>query len=318
MTANEIAPLMKKQLIKPEDGNSLQDQVEKALKNGFQRIILEGAFKGENQFSLLTLSSNIEIVGRAGTTLDGQNLLGHLVFIKDGIKVKIKGITFKNGNTSNIASQLSLENHPKDKLNIFRYLDGGAISIGEESELILENCSFDSNYSTICAGAISNLGGYVHVKDSVFRNNHCGDTGAAIDNLAAGSLTVIEYCQFENNQANHLGSGTFGAVTAFPNTYLVVKGSDFSEETKTAIDYRPNKQGQSFVFIDQATKFNPQVLEPVVKNPSLNKGIRTEIPLLYVKILATRPSLVKLEGIPRANKETTDKHKKIFESLIQA
>lgn len=77
MTSNEFQPLTRELTIKPEASQTLQDQISKALKEGVQRIILEGTFtsEGKKPFSLLTLSRNIEIVGNGEAVLDGQNHL---------------------------------------------------------------------------------------------------------------------------------------------------------------------------------------------------------------------------------------------------
>lgn len=318
MTLNKSEPQIRKILIKAETGRSLQSQVTEAIKDDIQRVVLEGSFisDGKKPFSLLTLNQDLEIVGRNGTTLDGQNQLAHLVFIKDGVRVKIKGINFTNGNTGDIQSQLSLDNHPRTRLNIFRYLDGGAITTGAGSELILEDCNFENNHSAICGGAISNLGGYINLINCSFSDNSCGDTGAAIDNLVAGSLTIIEKGRFNNNRANQLGTGTFGAVTAFPDTYLVVKDSDFSLESSTAIDYRPNKEGLVFVAIDRKSVFDSQNPNTLVKNPISNRGTRKEIFVRYTRLLSKHPDLVKLEGVPSANRTTVEKHCALFEKLI--
>lgn len=318
MTLNESEPQIREAFIKPETGKPLQAQIAEAIKDGVQRVVLEGTFTsdGKRPFSLLTLNQDLEIIGRDGTTLDGQNQLAHLVFVKDGVRVKIKGINFTNGNTGDIQSQLNLDNHPQTRLNIFRYLDGGAISVGVGSELILDDCDFENNHSAVCGGAISNLGGYIHLTNCSFSDNSCGDTGAAIDNLAVGSLTVIEKGRFSKNRANQLGTGTFGAVTVFPDTHLVVKDSDFSSEPATAIDYRPNKDGAIFVAIDHKSAFDSRNLNALVKNPTSNKGTRKEIFTRYTRLLSRHPGLVKLEGVPSADRTTVEKHRTLFERLI--
>lgn len=304
--------------IKPSNLQTVQEQINDAVRKGFGKIILEGTFRyqGKNAFSLLTLTHDIEIYGNGKTLLDGRNRVTHIMFVDDYIKVKVEGVQFINGNTTNLSSQLSLENHPKKKLNLFRYLDGGAISIGEGSEVILENCVFDSNRSAICAGALSNLGGYVNMNNCVFRNNESGDTGAAVDNLARGSLTIIENSRFENNQANKLGKGTFGTITAFPHTCLMVKNSDFSKETNVAIDYKSNRKNASYIDIDNKTLFNRRTKMPVVKNPISNISARNEIIKRSLRIILTHPHLVKVEGIPKASKKITLKHREIFYRLI--
>lgn len=318
MILREPTPQLHDFFIKPEVGKSLQAQVTEALKNGIQRVILEGKFDsgGKNPFSLLTINQDLEIIGEEGTTFEGQGRLTHLVFVKDGVRVRIKGVKFANGNTGNTESQISLENHPLTRTNVFRYLDGGAISCGVGSELLLEDCDFVSNHSAVCGGAISNLGGYIHLINCSFVDNTCGDTGAAIDNLVAGSLTVIDKGRFINNRANLLGTGNFGAVTVFPNTFLIVKDSDFTSERYTAVDYRPNKYGEAFVAIDQLSVFNSQNLNPIVRNPISNRGSRKEIVTRYIRLLSRHPALVKFEGVPGTNRATVEKHRELFNKIV--
>lgn len=278
---------------------TLQDQVNDAIKNGAKTIILDGIFVSKTPcFSLLTIFQDIELIGKNNATLDGKNIATHLVYVDDGVKVKIKGITFLNGNTINKLSQKSLINHPKKRLNIFRYLDGGALSMGKGSEVVLENCEFTNNNSAVCGGAISNLGGYLQVKKCLFQNNSCGDTGAAIDNLATGSITHIEKSTFVANTANRLGSGTYGSVTVFPDTFLVIKDSDFTKENSTAIDVTPNKRHEVFASIDNATRFNQKTKTPVVKNPLPNKHVMREIIARYTRLFLLHPTLIKLEARP--------------------
>ncbi len=320
MIKNQSEPHIRETLIKPDSRRSLQAQVSEAIENGFQRIILEGLFpaNGQRPFSLLTLSQDVEIVGRHGATLDGENQVSHLVFIADGARVKIKGITFINGNTAEILSQLNLDNHPHTRLNVFRYLDGGAMTIGAGSEVVLEDCVFRSNHSAVCGGAISNAGGYLHLTKCSFSSNTCGDTGAAIDSLAKGSLTFIDSCQFSENEANKLGNGRYGSVTAFPDTFVIVSNSDFSSENNsTAVDYRPNKNGEVFVALNDECIFNSENPDAVLKNPASNTGTKKLILIRYARLLARHPGLVKLESIPSADRATREKHRAMYEKLVE-
>lgn len=303
--------------LKPVRDKPIQTQLTEVIRNGVQKVFLDGTFYPEetHQFSLLTLYSDIEITGSQGTTLDGKDNITHLIYVADGITVKIKGVTFTGGNTQNRDSQQSLSHHPGNRLNIFRYLDGGAISMGAGSRVILEDCIFENNHSAICGGAISNLGGYLHVLNCGFLYNSCGDTGAAIDNLGKGSLTVIEQSRFIENTANGLGTGTFGAVTAFPDTYLIVKNSDFSKQSTTAIDYTVNRRKKQYIFIDNQTSFNPKAPNAIEQNPKSNSGTRTEIITRYSQIFAAHPRLVKFEVIPHADHKTIEKHKNLFTEL---
>lgn len=298
-------------ILQPTQTKPLQVQLDKVVQNDIRKIVLDGTFtsKGGKQFSLLTVSKDLEIVGVNGARLDGQNNVAHLLFIADGVKVTIRGVCFTGGNTQIITERLNGVNQPKSRLNIFRYLDGGAISVGKGSEVVLEDCTFTNNHSAICGGAISNVGGYVYVKHCTFKNNSCGDTGAAIDNLAAGSLVIIEHCTFENNQANQLGNGNFGAVTAFPDTFLIIKQSDFSGEQETAIDYRDTTQ----IHIDTATKLNQKNPQAIVKNPIPNPKTKFAILSRFIRIFLRYPGLVKLESVSKCSEKIREKHQEIFE-----
>lgn len=315
---SEHQPIPRERLIQQDPEKSLQQQVNEALREGITRIVLEGTFRSTGHpYSLLTLKSDLEIIGQNQARLEGNSRLTHLLYVADGVKVKISGVTFQNGNTQNQDSQLSQENHLGIRQNIFRDVDGAGLTMGEGSEVCLENCVFHGNHSAICGGAISNLGGYLDIKNSVFYENSCGDTGSAIDTLASGSLTVIQGCTFANNEANQLGVGEFGAVTAFPDTYLVVLDSNFRGEKFTAIDYRLNQQGIAHVFIDLETRFNEETFQAVVQNPSRNAGIRKEMLMRVIRLLAKRPHLVKLEGVPSVKKTIQLKHQDLFEQLTQ-
>ncbi len=306
-------------VIRPLRGIRLQTQIDQVIKKGVRKVVLQGTFTSGrgNQFSLLTISQDIEILGKGKAILDGEDRLTHLLFIADNVKLKVKGVRFRRGNTYDKNSQTSLENHPGTRLNIFRYLDGGAISMGKGSEIVLENCDFDNNHSAICGGAISNLGGYLYVRNCTFQNNTCGDTGAAIDNLASGCITVIENCTFIHNRANKSGAGNYGAVTAFPNTYLVVRNSDFSKESETTLDYRPNATGSSCVFLDKKTIFNRKVTSPIVTTLHSNSGVWKEIFSRYIQLFIKHPFLVTFEGVPKGERGISEKHKRIYYHRIQ-
>ncbi len=303
----------KKITIRPDESKSLQELVDAAISGGCTRIILEGSFKpqSDHQFCLLRVSRSIELIGKSNTIIDGQNKTTHLIYVEDNATLKVSGVTFTGGNTFDQSAQQSSLNHPSKRINIFRYLDGGAITMGVGSMVELNNCVFESNVSAVCGGAISNLGGYLRVSNCVFEGNACGDTGAAIDNLARGSLAIVRSSRFIANQANQLGNGDFGAITAFPDTFLIVINCDFTDEPATAIDY-PNQKGrQSHHFIENCL-FNPQNPEAVVINPHSNKGTRKEILQRFASLLIKKPHLIKLEGIPTVSEDVMSKHSEIF------
>lgn len=228
----------------------------------------------------------------------------------DEVKLQVTGVQFVNGNTGTWDMR-QFTNHPGDRLNVFRYLDGGAMSVGAGSQVYLKNCEFNHNHAIVCGGAISNLGGYVGLQDCVFSDNTCGDTGAAVDILTPGSLAVIDSCRFQNNMANQLGMGTFGAVTAFPDTYLLVQGSTFSG-SGTAIDYRPNERGETFVYISRNNRFDQPLEHAIVTNPRGNNAMSTVLSR-SMRIFAQHPLSVKLEGVPRGSEDIMNSHRALYE-----
>ncbi|MDA1079171.1 MAG: hypothetical protein O2840_00550 [bacterium] len=295
----------------------MQSQVDVALRAGYKTIRLEGYFFVESPapFSMLTITEDITIVGKA--MLDGKGIAQHLMFIEDGIRVSVKGLTFRGGNTEAIfqKNEGPLENSPEKRMNIFRFLDGGAISMGEASTVKLEDCTFIDNYSAICGGAISNLGGSLSATNCRFENNRCQDTGAAIDLLSAGSYAELMNCVFSGNEANLAGGGTYGSVTAFPGTFLVAIKCDFINQPGVPIDARPNRRGLSFVH----TNFN--VIHPnarlINQNPASNNGVRKEILRRFARLLARLPKLVRLEGVPGASVETRKKHLLEYQAALE-
>ena len=292
--------------IKPDVGKSLQQQVDAAIQEGCQRIYLEGEFIPEQsgQFSLLTLTHDLEIIGPA--IFDGQNKVQHLLFVADGVRVVAKDLIFKNGDTGVRLSEHRMLNHPQQELNVFRYLDGGAITMGEGSEVVLENCAFQDNRSLICAGAISNMGGMLTANNCAFIGNQCGDTGSAVDLLVAGSAAEIFNCTFVGNRSDLSGKGTHGVITAFPNTMLVVIQCNFSRQVGTAIDATPNVDGETFLCVEGCT-FIPGSKD-IENNPLFNKGVKAKIILRFIRLLIQFPGLVKLQTIPSVRPEIADKH----------
>ncbi|HYD35755.1 MAG TPA: hypothetical protein VD999_06835 [Vitreimonas sp.] len=306
-------------LIHPHRKKTLNQQITETLQQGMRRIYLEGEFCApEPQFSFLSLNSPdlIEIIGNGHTVINGEGQTAHLVFVGDQTKLKLSGIHFTGGNTQDLNTLQSLTNHPQQRLNIFRYLDGAAITMGMGSQLSLENCVFSQNSSAICGGAISNLGGHLHAYNCRFESNTAGDTGAAIDNLAAGSLSIIDNCHFIHNEANQLGEGNSGAITAFPDTYLIVKDCDFFQSCSPAVDYRPNAAGRIFTFVHRSTTLNKDPRLGVIKNPVSNASVKKEILRRYLQLLTTHPTLVKLQAIPKASKNLAAQHWREYQQLI--
>lgn len=302
-------------IIKPIEGVSLQDQINKALARS-SHLILEGEFSPDAQptVSMVTIPSGKKITLEGNNALlNGKGLAAHIVFVEDGASVQLNGIHLTGGNTGKRLALTSRVNHPYVSLNRYRYLDGGGISMGNGSVVELNNCRINNNNAGVCGGGISNLGGYLIVSSCVFQENSCGDTGAAIDNLSPGSLAVIRNSTFINNEANLLGEGgTYGAITTSPQTFLFVEDCDFSGEQKTAIDRALNSH-----MCNKGNIFNAHTGEPVITNPEHSSGTRWALLRSYAWLAANNFMLLnKREHIPVASKEVHERHESIYFSLI--
>lgn len=309
---------MKQITITPSHKLNLQEQIDAAQSIGINRILLKGTFRPgkDSQFSLLNVSKPLELIGVDDVTVDGQKRVSHLVFVEDGATFRATNIHFIRGNT-NVCSSLK-PNRTTDvkRLNIFRYVDGGAISLGSGSKVKLHNCVFQDNHAVICGGAISNLGGFIEINNCQFINNTSGDTGAAIDNLASGSLAVIRNSSFVRNTSNCLGSGTHGAISAFPRTYLYVVNSDFLKENGIAIDYIQNALGKTTIVVIKDCKFDKHKTQSVIVNPQKNLLAGAEIVRQFFKLFLRNPTCVKFERIPSTVKVVWGQNKRTFFSLI--
>jgi len=302
-------------IIHADSGLNLQKELEAALESGCTTLVLEGEFRAshENQFTLLRIPrrKSIKIIGKNGATFDGKGV-AHILFIAEGASVEVYGVEFKNGDTSNTKAILSKSNHPKESLNIFRYVDGGAVSVGEGSMARFTHCSFSNNNAHICGGAISNMGGHVEVHNCLFEGNSCGDTGAAIDNLVAGSLLVVSGCHFKANKANAIGGGSYGAITVFPGTFAFISECDFTEETGVAIDHTDLSNVTM-----RGNLFNEEVVNSVVINPIHSRGVRRKILTRYALLLAKRLRHInKLERVPVRSREVAERHRDLYLALL--
>jgi predicted outer membrane repeat protein len=113
------------------------------------------------------------------------------------------------------------------------YASGGAISIQATGDLkptvaIRENTIFQNNFTQFTndsfgtpiasnnfrGGAISNRGGDLNIRDSVFANNIANDNGGAIANLDDGLLTVRSV-MLRDNESSELGGAIFNDATLF-------------------------------------------------------------------------------------------------------
>ena len=126
-----------------------------------------------------------------------------------------------------------------NRATIFEVIDGGAVLITGNSNVIFHNCKFVNNKSLLCGGAISNQSeSLIDFVDCIFENNNAGHSGSAIDNLTRGSSVKIDRCKFINNQSNswYKNAGPHGQISLFPKTTASITHSSF-EGTTIPIDY---------------------------------------------------------------------------------
>jgi len=321
MPSPDIEPSKKEARIRPETGRTLQTQLETAIRNGVQRIYLEGHFSPDpyNNFSLIRLKAhhNLELIGDENTIIDGKGVVNHIIFLDNDARLTIRNLTITGGSTAELPGKSQAPEYQLQNLNLFRHLDGGAVSVGGGAIFRAEGCRFIHNYSALCGGAVSNLGGWGDFQGCDFIHNHAYDTGAAIDNLARGSLTTIQDCTFANNQANRAGGGTYGAVTVFPGAFLFVAGSYFMREQGSAIDYKTWKnKPPSHVFIAEDNIFLKGRLA-IMENPISNRGVARRMISRFIRLQALGRK-VKFEGIPSAPLDRIDQHEDIYRKLVKA
>jgi len=168
--------------------------------------------------------SNNEIEHFKGNrhTIDGSNKVAHLMKIHNCSNLTIRNVTFMNGDTR-VIQKIPRQSliFQKNKGSIFEIIDGGAVIITGNSNVVFENCNFVSNRSIMCGGAISNQSsGTVTIRKCVFKNNIAGHTGSAIDNLTAGSNIEINGCRFSGNSSNewHKTGSPHGQISIFSKT----------------------------------------------------------------------------------------------------
>ena len=141
-------------------------------------------------------------------------IVNHVVFFGDGISPRtvLRGFTITGAN--NFASrsegpepiQPDSSNGVRWEKGLFFYADGGGIKVFGRSYPTLEGLELHDNYASPCGGGISiEHRGFdaeaVLIKNSIFRNNSCQITGAAVDVLP-GSAAVLDNCLFVGNVAN--------------------------------------------------------------------------------------------------------------------
>ena len=181
-------------------------------------------------------------------------IVNHVVFFGDGISQRtvLRGFTITGAN--NFASrsegpepiQPDSSNGVRWEKGLFFYADGGGIKVFGRSYPTLEGLELHDNYASPCGGGISiEHRGFdaeaVLIKNSVFRNNSCQITGAAVDVLP-GSAAVLDNCLFVGNVANlgpdYVGrrggveynkAHGSGALTVFPGARVEVRDCTFTD-----------------------------------------------------------------------------------------
>ena len=181
-------------------------------------------------------------------------IVNHVVFFGDGIsrRTVLRGFTITGAN--NFASrnegpepiQPDSSNGVRWEKGLFFYADGGGIKVFGRSYPTLKDLAIHDNYASPCGGGISiEHRGFdaeaVRIENSVFRNNRCQITGAAVDVLP-GSAVVLDNCLFVGNVANlgpdyvgRGGGGEYnkahgsGALTVFPGARVEVRDCTFTD-----------------------------------------------------------------------------------------
>ena len=177
--------------------------------------------------------------------IDGNNITAHLLCINNCKNLIIKNLVLKNGNTEILRKiPRNSINFRNEKISIFEILDGGAVLITGNSDVIFENCEFINNNSIMCGGSISNQStGILTLKNCKFENNCAGHTGSAIDNLRPTSNLVVENCKFINKVSNtwHIENYPHGQISIFPKSKAVISNCLFNKGS-IPIDFYKNSQ----------------------------------------------------------------------------
>ena len=124
----------------------------------------------------LAISKNISLIGFGEVIIDGKNTNSLFSISESNLDVTFKNINFVNGKSTT---------------------NGAAISIENNVNVLVDNCTFKNNYvSNSEGGAIGAQGGILNITHSVFINN-TASKGSAI--FVSGLVTKadINYCVFE-------------------------------------------------------------------------------------------------------------------------
>jgi hypothetical protein len=251
-------------------GQDIQRALELATRSEEARIVRvhEGTFRPQRpgqaflrfnaQHSGLTLEAegivtltaeNPDVANAAAASFPA--VVNHIIYFGDGVspETTVRGFRLTGANGYTHDRELDRlepnDNQPGLQPALFYYLDGGAIKVFGRSWPTIENMTFEDNWASLCGGAISiehrkMRGGHVTIRNSIFKNNNCEGTGAAIDVLE-GSSAEIENCLFVANIANtgmakiaseygltYNAEHGSGALTVFPGSIATVKSCTFT------------------------------------------------------------------------------------------
>ena len=245
------------------------------IHSGLNEIVLDSNYSFDSsKDGLYNLGIRLDIDGLIidgnGFTVDADYKMNH--FIVKGRDITLKNITFKNGKNINGVASITVEEnsslniigckfignlnpksgggaivncgelHVKDTLFINNHAVNGS-SIFNDSNLKLDNCTFEGNSSDGHGGALFNHNnGKMLLERCGFKNNNASGGGGAIISFSelrlkscnfesnrakeAGAIMnsndlIMEECNFENNSSNAVG-GCFlnlGDLTSIKNVF---------------------------------------------------------------------------------------------------
>jgi hypothetical protein len=192
-----------------------------------------------NQDTPHLILQNIGLTEGAGSAeqVDKNGLLGGGALYVGGGTFKAVNVTVTNSQQTNAAGQLVQD------------LAGGAIysvDMSTPGAVYLVNCSFEGN-SGVNGGALGSIGTSWTILNSVFKNNSAtghgenpartgtegGGLGGAIYNDGNDYTLTVCGSQFENNQANELGSGSIFQVVDNLKGNLEIDQTTFTGNSDT-------------------------------------------------------------------------------------
>ncbi len=196
------------------------------------------------QGEVILTAANPEIADRESASFPA--VVNHVVYFGDGISRKTVIRGFKITGANHFATDAEPVIEPQLEAfkktegyygRLFFYTDGGGIKIFGRSYPTIDQVELVDNYVSPCGAGISiehrgfGQHGSVLIQNSVFQNNRCLITGAAVD-LLPGSAAEIRNCLFVGNLSNR------------GNQYTHVKGNlkwpGIDKIMKQTVLYQPN------------------------------------------------------------------------------